>query len=98
MNLQQLAGKPQLVKVTIDDEDTIKAYGEAIDFWTWDRQPMDVFLKLANASQADTGNMFEIIKTMLLDEQGQEILRDGDTLPTKIMLTAIGHITDMLGK
>lgn len=45
MKLSQLAAKPQLVKVVLDDQDTLEQFGEALEFYTWDRQPMEVLLK-----------------------------------------------------
>ena len=50
MKLSALTAKPVLVQIVLDDEATIAEYGESVDFWTWDRQPMDVFMKLASAT------------------------------------------------
>ena len=51
MKLSQLAAKPQLIKLSIDDEATVKEHGEAIEFWTWDRQPLDTFMKSLTATK-----------------------------------------------
>ena len=69
MKLSQLAAKPQLIEVTIDDADTVKEFGEAITFYTWDRQPMDVFMKLAGSTGQDTSNIIGIVRTLILDEK-----------------------------
>jgi hypothetical protein len=98
MKLSQLSAKPQLIEVSIDDEDTIKEFGEAITFHTWDRQPMEVFMKLANMQQNDTGNIIEIVKTLILDEKGKEILGKDNMLPTHVLMKAITKVTDHLGK
>ena len=98
MKLSQLAAKPQLIEVSIDDEDTIKEFGEAITFHTWDRQPMEVFMKLAGAKNSDTSGIVSIVKTLILDEKGKEILVDGYMLPTHILMKAITKVTDLLGK
>lgn len=98
MKLSQLTAKPQLIDIHIDDEDTIKEFGEAIEFWTWDRQPMDVFMKLANATGNDTGNIIGIVRTLILDEKGKEILKDDEMLPTHILMKAISKVTEILGK
>jgi hypothetical protein len=98
MKLSQLTAKPQLIDIHIDDEDTIKEFGEAIEFWTWDRQPMDVFMKLANATGNDTGNIIGIVRTLILDERGKEILKDDEMLPTHILMKAISKVTEILGK
>jgi len=98
MNLSQLTAKPVLIQIILDDEDTIKEYGESVDFWTWDRQPMDVFMKLASATQTNVTGIIEIVKTLVLDEKGVEILKNDNMLPTSILMKAIGKVTDMLGK
>ena len=98
MKLSQLSSKPQLIDVQLDDEDTIKEFGEAIEFWTWDRQPLDVFMKLASASGSDTGNIINIVRTLILDEKGKEILKDDAMLPTHVLMKAIAKVTELLGK
>ena len=98
MKLSQLTAKPQLIDIHIDDEDTIKEFGEQIEFWTWDRQPMDVFMKLANATGNDTGSIIGIVRTLILDEKGKEILKDDEMLPTHVLMKAIAKVTEILGK
>ena len=98
MKLSQLTAKPQLIDIHIDDEDTIKEFGEQIEFWTWDRQPMDVFMKLANATGNDTGSIIGIVRTLILDEKGKQILKDEEMLPTHVLMKAIGKVTELLGK
>jgi len=98
MKLSQLTAKPVLIQIVLDDETTIAEYGESVDFWTWDRQPMDVFMKLASATQDNTSGIIEIVKTLVLDEKGVEILKDENMLPTSILMKAISKVTEMLGK
>lgn len=98
MKLSQLTAKPQLIEVIIDDEDTIKEFGESITFHTWDRQPMDVFMKLANATSGDTSGVINIVRTLILDEKGKEVLKDDAMLPTHVLMKAISKVTELLGK
>ena len=98
MKLSQLTAKPQLIDIHIDDEDTIKEFGEPIEFWTWDRQPMDTFMKLANSNGNDISNIIGVVRTLILDEKGKEILKDDEMLPTHILMKAIGKVTELLGK
>jgi len=98
MKLSALTAKPVLIQIVLDDETTIAEYGESVDFWTWDRQPMDVFMKLASATQDNTSGIIEIVKTLVLDEKGVEILKDENMLPTSILMKAISKVTEMLGK
>ena len=101
MKLSEITQKPQLIEVLIDDKDTIKEYGEALSFHTWDRQPMDVFMRLASVNSADgqdTGAMIDIVKTMILDENGNAIMTGNTVLPVQVLLKVITKITEMLGK
>jgi len=98
MNLSQIASKPQLTKVILDDEEVIKEYSEPLDFYTWDRQPMEVFMKLANMNKVDTASIIEIVKTLILDEKGKQILNEENMLPTNILMKAINKVTEILGK
>lgn len=98
MKLSQLSAKPQLIELTIDDEETVKDFGEAITFHTWDRQPMDVFMKLANMQNGEVSNIIGIVKTLILDENGKEVLKDDAMLPTNVLMKAITKVTDLLGK
>lgn len=98
MKLNQLAAKPKLIEITIDDKETVAEFGEALSFHTWDRQPLEVFMKLANTSSTNGGEMIEIIRTLILDENGKEIINKDNMLPTAVLMKAITKITEKLGK
>ncbi len=98
MKLNQLTAKPQLIKIILDDEDTIKEYNEPVEFWTWDRQPMEVFIKLAQATEKEMSSVINIVKDLILDESGKSILTADVMLPTKILMRAIGKVTQTLGE
>lgn len=98
MKLSQIASEPKLIEITLDDADVVKQYGEAITFHTYDRQPMDVFMRLANLDGKDTGQLIEIVKTLILDEKGNTLLNDNVMLPTGILMKAISKVTEQLGK
>lgn len=99
MKLSQIAAKPKLIEVSIDDEEVIKEYEEALTFYTWDRQPMDVFTRMANLSESnDISGLLDIVRTLVLDEDGKEILTKESTLPTSILMKVIKKVTEHLGK
>lgn len=98
MKLSQLAAKPQLITVILDDAETIKELGEPLEFCTWDRQPLEVFMKLANANQNDMGSMIEIVKKLILDENGKEIISGDIMLPSQVLIKCIGKVVESLGK
>jgi hypothetical protein len=98
MKLSQLASKPQLIKLVIDDEATVKEHGEAIEFWTWDRQPLDVFMKLSGSNAQDHAAIIDTVRTLILDEKGKQIIMGEAMLPTNLLIAAINKITEILGK
>jgi len=98
MKLSQIAAKPQLVQLVLDDEETIASYGEPMEFWTYDRQPIQTFMKLASTQGTDNQAMLEVVRRMILDENGKEILTDEISLPGPVLMRAITKIVASLGK
>ena len=98
MKLSQLAGKPKLIEVIIDDADIVEEFGEAIEFWTWDRQPMDMFLRLAAVDATNYSSILEAVKALVLDEEGKPVLDGENSLPTKVMMRVITKVIEGLGK
>jgi hypothetical protein len=98
MQLSQLAAKPQLIKVVLDDEDVIKEHGEAVEFYTWDRQPMETFMKLAAVDSNNYGSILDAVKTLILNEDGKPVLTGDASLPTKLMMKVITSVVEGLGK
>lgn len=98
MNLKDLAAKPQLTKLTIDDEDIVSQFGEPLDFYTWDRQPMDVFLNIARGGKEDMGAVIEVMKDLIMDEAGSPIMKDGMVLPGPVLIACVNKIVVALGK
>lgn len=98
MKLSEICSEPQLVEITLDDKETVKQFGEALSFYTWDRQPMEVFMRLANVESGNTKDLIEIVKTLILDDNGQQILSNNNMLPTGVLMKAIAKVTEQLGK
>lgn len=99
MKLSQLAAKPQLIKLEVADADTIKEFGEPIEFWTWDRQPLDTFMKLANQSDSQNASgMIDVVRTLILDENGKEVIKGDVMLPSTVLIRVISKIVETLGK
>jgi hypothetical protein len=98
MKLSQIAAKPQLIKIVLDDEDTLKEFNEPLEFYTWDRQPIDTFMKLATVTNRDNQEMIKIMRTLILDEEGKEIITEDAMLPSAVLLKVISKVVDLLGK
>lgn len=98
MKLNALVSKPQLIKCSLDDEDTIKKFGEPLEWFIWDRQPMATFLKLATDNSSSNEQIVNLMKDMILDEEGKPMLIDDATLPTGILMKVMTKMTETLGK
>lgn len=100
MKLSAIKAKPQLIMISLDDEDIVKEYGEPLEFYTWDRQPMTTFVRMAATEGVDTAKIFELVRTLVLDENGKQIFNDKDeeTIPGKVLMRVISKVVELLGK
>jgi hypothetical protein len=55
-------------------------------------------MKLASAQNADMAGIIDIVRTLILDEAGKEIITAELMLPADILIAAISKITSTLGK
>jgi hypothetical protein len=97
MKLSELASKPQLIKITIDDELTKEEFGEDLEFWIYDRQDMDTYMAMANVKEDNMSKLAEVLSTMVLDEEGNKIIKDGVSLPPSVMMRVISKVVEQLG-
>ena len=98
MKLKELAGKPQLVELTIDDETIIESYGEPITFFVLDKLPISTYTKLAPIKEDNVQDLFNILKDLILDDDGNPIMSDEVALPIDIMTAAVLKVSNNLGK
>jgi hypothetical protein len=98
MKLSELAKKPQLVKLTINKKELVEKYGDELEFYMYDRQSLDVFSKLANATQDNVGEYMNILIDIILNEDGVAIMADDNVLPIDVMTEAMSLIGEKLGK
>ena len=98
MKLADLATKPQLVKVVIDDKDIVETYGEELEFFINDRLPIATYTKLASLKSDNVGDLFEALKDLVLDENGQPVMDNEKILPLDLLNAAVVKVTDRLGK
>lgn len=98
MNLAELSKTPQLIEIAIDKKELVEKYGDQLIFYVYDRQPLDVFAKLANADKSNMVGVTDLIKDMILDKDGNKIVEGDKVLPLDVMIEAVTLITDRLGK
>ena len=98
MKLTELATKPKLTKITIDSEELVEKYGESIDFFVLDRLPLDKYTKLASVKTEDFSSMIDLVKELVLDEDGNPVMDEDHVLPTDILNEAMVKVVDVVGK
>lgn len=98
LKLTQLASKPQLIKITIDHADLVEKYGDELEFFVWDRQPIDQFVKMATTGADNYGEMIRMVNEMVLDEEGRRVVEGDNALPNDVMVAVIGAVVERLGK
>jgi hypothetical protein len=99
MDIKQLAKKPQLVEIIIDDEDIVKTYGETITFYMMDFVNINTyfdFFKSQNEKDGETLN--HLLKQIILKSDGTPALADEEGLPIDISIAALTKINETLGK
>ncbi len=98
MKLAELSQKPQLIQILIDNEKIVEKYGEELEFYIYDRQPLDIFSKLANANKEDVAGATLLLKDLILNEDGSKVIDEDRVLPMDVMIEAVKLIGDRLGK
>ncbi len=98
MKLAELSQKPQLIKILIDKEEIVEKYGEELEFYIFDRQPLDIFSKLANANKDDVSGATMLLKDLILNEDESKVIDEDRVLPMDVMIEAVKLIGDRLGK
>lgn len=98
-HIKELATVPELIQITIDDEQIVKAYGEPIIFWTKSTVSLNDYFDFFDArGNVQYDNLSKIIKRMILLEDGSRALADDEELPVDITVVAINKIGELLGK
>ena len=98
MKLKDLAAKPKLIPISLDGADIVEQYGEALEFYIWDRQPIQKFIKIATTMNTDYAEAVSMMNEMILDEDGKVVCKDGIALPSGVMTAAIHKVIEHLGK
>mgnify|MGYP003625572688 CR=1 FL=1 len=97
MKLAQLACEPQLITIKIEDADTVKEFGEPLEFCMYDRQDMDSFMRMASLSEDDIAGITNLVSDLVLDDKGNKILVGTTSLPMNVMLKVVEAAVSSLG-
>jgi hypothetical protein len=99
MNIKDFASRPELVEIILDDKELVARYGEPITFHTYNIVRMSTYFDFFNArSNNEFSNLDKMMKSMILDKDGKQVLADDEDLPIDIAAAAINKIGEILGK
>ena len=98
MELSKIATKPQLIKSTLDDEDIVKEFGEPLEFYTWDRTPIDQFMKLASVDKDNYTSVLDAVTGLIMDKEGKPIITKDTSLPNNVLMKVVTVVVEGLGK
>ena len=97
IKLSSLKAKPTLVEKLLDDEEVVKVVGGAIQFWTWDRVPLETYMQLVSAEADDIKIRFDIAKKLILNEDGSVMLNGDEVFTPAIMTAVVAEVFDGMG-
>jgi hypothetical protein len=99
MDIQKLAKRPELVEVVLDDNSIIEEYGDIITFWMKDFVDINTYFDFFRSQSEKTGDELGILLAkLILNEQGEPVLKEGETFPIDITVAALTKINERLGK
>ena len=97
VKLSSLKAKPTLVEKLLEDKEIIEAFGGPIQFWSWDRVPLETYMQLVSASEADIKIRFEIAKKLILEEDGKQMLTGDEVFTPAVMTAVVAEVFNGMG-
>jgi hypothetical protein len=99
MNIQQLAKKPELEELKLDDEGIIETYGEPISFWMSDHVDLTTYFDFFKyQGDKDGEQLMQVLRRIIKKEDGTPAIDEEAVLPVDITLAALMKVNDHLGK
>ena len=99
MKIDQLAAKPKLVEISLNDEEIVEAYGEPITFWMKDHLDLGTYFDFYKFQQDSTSDqLMKTLRKIILNEEGKPAIDSDSVLPVDITLAVMMKINDNLGK
>ena len=99
MDITELAKKPKLEELLIDDQDIVDRYGESISFWIMDQMDISTYFNFYKLQQSeDAGQLNELIRKIILNKEGKPCLKKDEVFPVDITLSILVKINEFLGK
>jgi hypothetical protein len=99
MNIGNFAKKPELIKIDITDPDIVTNYNGEVSFWLYDSVDINTYFNFFKSQADQDGSQLnELLRNLILDEQGNKAILEGNVLPVDLAIAAITAINERLGK
>jgi hypothetical protein len=53
---------------------------------------------MATSTTDNYSEMIKMVNELILDEEGNKVIKEGEALPNDVMITVIGAVVERLGK
>jgi hypothetical protein len=99
MDIRQLAKKPELLQVVLDDVGIVEEYGEPITFYMKDFVDINTYFDFFRSQSEKTGEELSgLLAKLILNKDAEPVLKEGETFPIDITIAALTKINERLGK
>jgi len=99
MLISEVAKKPTLIRMDLDDPKIVETYGDTITFYMYDNIDLNTYFNFFKVQQDEDGTeLNKLIRKIVLNESGQPVLKEDDMLPVDICFAALVKINENLGK
>jgi hypothetical protein len=96
MKIAQAIVQRELIKLTIDDEGIVIQWGEPLDFYTWNKQPIEIMLAFAASHTDNYIDIESILAKLILNKDGEQVLTAGYKMPNDVLLAAYLKLVEAL--
>ena len=92
------ARKPQLVQITLDSPEIIEEFEDSVVFYMKDFVDINTYFEFFKSQGSSDGQLSEVLQKIILKEDGEPMLKEGDQLPVNLAVAALTKINETLGK
>ena len=98
-SIAEFARKPQLIEIVLDDETIMENYGETITFYIKDYVDIATYFDFFKSQGDGKGDQLnELLRKIILNADGVPVMKEDESIPVDIMISALTRINETLGK
>jgi hypothetical protein len=99
MDISTLTKKPQLIQLSLDDEDTVAIFGEPVNFWMMDNLGITTYFNFYKLQQEQNDDLlYALLRQLILTADGKPAIAADEMLPVNLVVALLVKITEYLGK